>query len=84
MKTETKIKPVICIHICTKQMKIKSFISGTCGRIELDVSDVNSGLHMSLFGSINSRKAANEERQVTLKREWFHVQNFKQNKCVVS
>lgn len=71
MKTETKIKPVICIHICTKLMKIKGFISGTCGRIKLDVSDVNSGLHVSFFGSINSRKAANEERQGSVKGNGF-------------
>lgn len=39
-------------------MKIKRFIPGTCGRIKPDVSNVNSGLHMSLFGSINSRKGS--------------------------
>lgn len=43
-------------------MKIKRFISGTCGRIKPDVSNVNSGFHMFLFGSINGRKAANEKR----------------------
>lgn len=44
-------------------MKIKRFISGTCGRIKPDVGDVDSGLHISLSGSIDSRKAANEKRQ---------------------
>lgn len=74
MKTKTMIQLVICIHICTKQMKIKRFISGTCGRIKPDVSNVKPGLHVSLFGSINSRKAANVKQSSFARLFYFTVQ----------
>lgn len=74
MKTKTTIQLVICIHICTKQMKIKRFISGTCGRIKPDVSNVKPGLHVSLFGSINSRKAANVKQSSFARLFYFTVQ----------
>lgn len=52
-------------------MKIKCFIPGTCGRIKPDVSNVDSGVHMSLFGSTNSRKATNKRRQCTVTGNGF-------------
>ena len=61
----------VYIYVQSK-WKSKHFIPGTCGRIRQDVSK-NSGLHVSIFGSINSIKADNEKRQT--QRWWFHVQN---------
>lgn len=71
MKTKTKIKLVTSILKCTRANKNIGSIPGTCGRIKLDVGDVNSGLRMFLFGSINSRKVANEKRQCVGKCNGF-------------
>lgn len=72
---KTRIKSFVYIYVQSKR-KAKRFISGTCGRIKPDVSDVNSGPHMSLFGSINSRKAENDKKTNVLKKGMISCAKF--------